>query len=624
MNRLETLGPAERIINMLTTYSDHIYHGRPGVVRADTSPCGFGWTAASWKQVADVKAVFLREKGKKPVQIGVLVDPLDGVRGAFIGTAAPVDKVVMDGTNRVGTYRASGIFPEVARFLYSQIASVYDLDNEFVARWGSWAFAQEHRDLKCLLAAFLLVQPRAGSPVIDNGAVAFYDDDYREVGEAMCLLRLKNDISPKHLLRVGDILQVVATVNRQLCFGRSDRNAPMGRYSKLVERYLRCRERNEKWLQSLIDSGWRRSIINLACRVGYRPESPRFFKMLRWKQAQSNDGRRTIAVGVDVEKAESWEGYTEGDICRRIVETKPNWKRVVGMLPTGITRAIIMAACEAGSFSDSDYLIYTPTFEELGMLAVPEFKARWDAANVAVAAQGSSMRAANIAKQVKNAGVREQLNATAEEASKVAVQEVVRDMRIYFVVDKSGSMQTSISTAKECLTKLVPAFPPDRIHISVFNTVGVEVTLKASTKAAVELAFQGHNAGGGTCYAEGVRVLTKYVPKQNEDALIIFVGDEGETNYGVLAIEAKKLSPVAFGLLKVPGENGSVVSNAAKQLGIPCIAIDLKMFDDPYAIPRILKNLVAATPVGKAESRRKTLVQTILETDLLKRPVWAT
>ena len=49
------------------------------------------------------------------------------------------------------------------------------------------------------------------------------------------------------------------------------------------------------------------------------------------------------------------------------------------------------------------------------------------------------------------------------------------------------------------------------------------------------------------------------------------------------------------------------------------------VFADPYAVVRTLRNLIAATPVGTtiAAPVRVALVETILKTELLQKPVWA-
>jgi len=63
-------------------------------------------------------------------------------------------------------------------------------------------------------------------------------------------------------------------------------------------------------------------------------------------------------------------------------------------------------------------------------------------------------------------------------------------------------------------------------------------------------------------------------------------------------------------------------------LGIPCFPIEEGLFDDPYTVTRVLRDMIANTPVGKAAPgtvapKRKTLVEEILETDLLQKPAWA-
>ena len=185
--RIESLGPAERIVAALTTYTDHMMHGRPGIVTPVPGHIGVKWEPATWKLEGDQKVVSrLTKVGKKtvPVRVGVLQPDLK----------------VAEGGREVAEFRNPGLFPEVVAWMYGQVAEVYKLDNEFAARWASWAYAREHRDLKVILAAFLLVQARKGDPVLDEGKVSFHDDDYRDVGEAMLLLhdpKKKNEKSEK-------------------------------------------------------------------------------------------------------------------------------------------------------------------------------------------------------------------------------------------------------------------------------------------------------------------------------------------------------------------------------------------------------------------------------------------
>lgn len=612
----ENLGPAERIINTLLAYSDHMVHNRPGVVVRDAaSVTGVRWSPAIWKLEGAEKVVYRKDRtgtGKKQkttlTRLGVLA--ADG------------------NIPNVGRFMEPGLFTEVAVWMYRQVAEVWKLDNEFAARWASYAYAQDHRDLKVVLAAFMLVQSRKGDPVLDNGKVAFHDEDFRDVGEAMVLSDGAKYLDVKLILRMLDLLELpaIASLNRELGFGNSARNAFLGRFPKVAEKWLRYREENPKILEGLMKKGFRSSVKRLAEVIKYKPATPKFFKALRWKQAQAKDGRRTLAIGEAVAAAETWKGLSEEAICEKIVKTKPDFKRVIGLLPEeiGLTRAVMAAAIEAGSLSNKDLVIYTPTLEELGLLKVPAIQGRWQEA----VRKAEDQRAANIAARVKSKETKELLQEGADAAMQKAVEEVIRNLIVHLIVDISGSMEDAIVRAKEYVTKFLPGFPLDKLHVSVFNSSGREVVIKHNSAAGVENAFRGIEAGGSTDYGAGVKALQKYKPGPDEDLVMIFVGDEGASHF-TTAVQNSGLSPLAFGLVPVVGPRygrGTAVRDTAVRLGIPCFEIDEKVFADPYAIPRTMRALIAATPIGTTAAKvapRVTLVDTILKTDLLKKPAWA-
>jgi len=614
----ENLGPAERIIQTLLAYSDHMYHNRPGIVtQAPGSVTGVLWQPAVRKTEkvdgADKNHIYqLAKQGKKTTK-------------TLVGSLWQDGTVRTDDRRKVAEFREPGIFPEVASWCYQQVAEVWKLDNEFAARWASYAFGDKStsRDMKVVLAAFMLCQSRRGDPVKENGQVLFLDDDFRNVGEAMTLLPGGFDL--KLLLRIREVLELetVAKINRELGFGRSARKAHLGRWPVVAAKWLRYREQNPKVLDGLLKSGFRKSVIKLCKAIGYKPTTPEVFRKLRWQQAQAADGRRGIAIGEKVEAGETWIGLKEEQVCERILRDKPTFKQIVGKLPEGLTRAIVAAAIEAGSFSDKDLIIFTPTLEELGLLKVQDVRERWEKA----VRSAEDQRAANIARNVQSKETKEKLQEGADTAVKAAVEEVIKGIRVYFMVDISASMQGAIDAAKRYIGKFLSGFPPEQIHISVFNTGGREVTLKHASAAGVDQAFRGIMAGGGTDYGAGVRALQHHKPKADEDVLFIFVGDE-EANPFVDAVRLSGLNPMAFGFLKVRNSpNYSAVTTTAAQLGIPCFMIDEKTFEDPYAIPRTVRALVAATPVGKAHAAapvvRVSLVDTIMKTELLKKPVWA-
>ena len=611
----ESKGPAEVILQSLLSHTDHLYHNRPGMVKQDgRTRIGVSWSPVTHKEENGQKIVYALSKSGRRVtrtRVGVLGE----------------DGSITEGRSVVAQYRPAGIFPEVAHWMYNQVAELWRMDNEFAARWASYAFGQEHRDLKVILAAFLLCQSRKGDPEVENGEVLFYDEDYRDVGEAMLLLRSeRRDFNPKMLLRVREVLiqDGVAEVNRQLGFGRSNRNPFLGRWPKAVAKWLRFREQNPPVLQGLVKAGFRKSVIRLSQIIGYKPEGENFFQILRWKQKQAPDGRREVALGVQIQKQDSWDDLTEEQICQKIVSEKPSYKVITSRVPVsvGVTRAVMAAAIESGCLSDKDLVIATPTLETLGLLEVQDIKERWSSAVRAAEDQ----RSRNIARNVKGREVVEVLKEGADAALQKKVEEVSRNMRIYFFVDISGSMQQSLDEAKACLENFVQAFPLDRVHVCVFNTVAREIKIQHASAAGVRAAFRGYGAGGGTDYATGVRLLSKYPPSADEDALFIFVGDEGAANFP-RAVQQSGLNPVAFGLLKVGSSWRHCVTETAASLEIPCFEVEQSVFSDPYQVPRTLHNLIASTPVGVSSQGARTprvmLVDQILQTDLLKKPAWA-
>lgn len=643
-NTHENLGPAERIIGTLLNYTDHMVHNRPGLVAPDGRfAVGVRWEAASHRVENGQTVVYrLVKAGNKSRRLRVGVLQANGT-------------VLNGGPTPVGEYRPAGLFPEVAVWFYRQIAEVWQLDNEFAARWASYQFPLEHRDLKVALAAFMLCQSRKGDPVRVPGhgseavAALLYDDDFRDVGEAMCLL-LRADtkdarkyvnqvlqgtdrtLNPKLLLRIYELLTLpaVAAINRELGFGRSTRHPFLGRWPKVVEKWLQHRERNPQLLAGLIKAGFRQTVMALAVRIGYKPETPQFFEALRWRQKQAKDGRRTLAIGAAVAPAATLQGQTEEQVCQYILREKPAWKQVASQLPKelGVTRAIMAAAIEAGDrvLGDKDLIILTPTLEALGLMEVQEVRERWNRA----ARAADDMRAANIARNVKSHAIKEQLQQAADTALQTAVAEVIKGLRVYFIVDISGSMHDSMTRAMELIARFVQAFPLAQLHVSVFNTGGRELTIRQASAAGVELAFRGLQASGGTDYRMGIRVLANHKPQADEDTLMIFVGDEGN-QAGTFEEEVKRsgLRPMAFGLvfLESGDSHYHAVTRTATVLGIPCFQIQPDTFADPYAIPRTVRALVAATPVGvltpQFQAPRLALVEQILATELLQKPAWA-
>ncbi|MCB9561921.1 MAG: VWA domain-containing protein [Kofleriaceae bacterium] len=574
------VGPAERLLDLLLNSSAHLWHNRPGV---------------------DVNGVWQAAKVTK---------------GAARAT---------------GTKVAPGLFAPAAVALYRRLLELNRLNGDLMAHFASYALvATDWRDLKVACAALMLVQARAGVPVHDDdGTVAFHDDDHRRVGEAMLLHYQRKStrmMTPKAVLRVAELLETpaIAALNRQAGFGDpAAKRAPLGRWPKAATRWLAAREANRPMLEGLVRAGYKQTIKNIARKVGYKPQSEDFFAILGWKQRQADDGRRTMGLdGLTLVKSERFDGLSEAEICEAIVTQRLKYKEVVGRLPAdiGLTPAIMVAVLP--SLSDRDLRQLTPTLEELGLLAVPEIRDRWDVA----IHESTDQRGLNIAKNVRSAELKDKLADAADNAARKAVAEATAelDLRVMFLVDKSGSMQGAIEKSKEALTRILAGFPLDKLHVASFDTMGTVLKPKAASRAAVQHMLAPITAGGGTLHGAAVQALHRdgvRVPTGAKLAVIV-VGDECGENGDSLARTFRELGYTvdAVALLLAGSPRGHTVRECARALNAPFSEVKVDQFDDPYHVPRVLRALLDAPRVGPATVPTSGLVEKVMATPLLQPP----
>src|SRR5262245_58660946 len=496
----ESLGPAERLVQLIINFPDHLWHNRPGVVRSGK------WKAATRKEV---------EAFKK------------------------------NGRVHGGEFRQSGPNVEAIEQVYGALADIWTANNELGARLASYVMKEtDWRDMKVVCAAFMLVQSRAGEPVTEeqNGkkVTLFQDDDYRQIGEAMIKLYERGSnrmMNPKLIQRIGEVLNLpgVATMNRAMSFGNPHKRKPFtGRYYKAVTDWLEFRETNISLLEGLKKSGYSKTVQSMARTVGYKPKSKRFFEVLGWKQKQAAEGHRSIGLtDLEIRKI-TFEGLSEKDICETIVAEKLGWKQVMGMLPKklGLTPAIFVAMLD--QFSDKDLTILTPTLEEFGLLKHEPIKQQWQKA----LKTQEDQRARNIAKNIRDKETAKQLEDSADAAVVKAVAQATReaDIHIMFIIDTSGSMQGAIETSKQALSMIVQGFPPEKLHIASFNTIGTILKPRHHSAAGIQHMLKGIGASGGTIYGSAIDAFRESggrVPA-GADLILFAVGDEaGENGEGL-------------------------------------------------------------------------------------------
>jgi len=371
-----------------------------------------------------------------------------------------------------------------------------------------------------------------------------------------------------------------------------------------------------------VRAGYGKLIRRLARKIGYKPQSAHFFQVLGWKQAQADGGHRTIGLdNVGLAKAERFDGLSEAEICETIVTQRLRYKEAIGRLPAdiGLTPAIMVALLP--SLSDADLRQLTPTIEELGLFAAPEIRQRWEQAIAAATDQ----RGVNIAKNVRSAALREKLVESADNAAKAAVAKATEaaDVRVMFLVDKSGSMQGAIETSKAVLAKILGGFPLAKLHVAAFDTMGWPLVPKAASRVGVEHMLAPLRAEGGTLHAAGVHALHGKGMRVPPDAklIVIVVGDSaGEAGTTFAASFAQfGYAPAAFAFIDAsqPGAYvGSTVRDAAGALQLPYSEVKADVFDDPYHVTRVLQALLEAPP--PAVVRTPGFVEKVMATKLVE------
>jgi len=584
----EKLGPAEKLLDLIINFPDHLWHNRPGVV------VNGKWRPATKVEVAD----FHREQ-KQPAH---------------------------------GEYRQPGPNPDAIERVYLTFGEIWQANPELAARLASYIMTEtDWRDMKVVSAAFMLVQSRRGDPVIDesNGVreVLFHDEDYRDIGEAMLKFYVRGSnrmMNPKLIQRVGEVLALpgVVEANRIFGFGNAHKRKPfLGRYEKAVADWLNFRESNPTLLEGLAKAGFAGTVRTLSRKVGYKPKSPRYFEVLRWPQKQHADGHRKIGLdGLNIVKL-SFQGMTEAEICQRIVDEELGYKQTIGMLPPeiGLTPAIFVALLD--QLSDKDLVILTPTLEEFGLLEHAPIQERWKAA----LASQEDQRSRNIAKNVKNRQAAQALETAADQAVVKVVQKATAeaDVHLMFIIDASGSMEGAIDQSKEALTHIVQGFPVEKLHIASFDTVGQILRLRHASAAGVAHMLSPVKAGGGTSYSSAITAFQAAQVRIPDGAeLIVFaVGDEqGEAGENfALTIRKSGYRVSAFAHVVNVCQNwgrGQTVRRAAEVLSVPYLEVNVAQLCDVYQVQRTLRAVLEATPFHS----RMALVEKILATPLLVKP----
>src|SRR5262245_53711629 len=192
-----------------------------------------------------------------------------------------------------------------------------------------------------------------------------------------------------------------------------------------------------------------------------------------------------------------------------------------------------------------------------------------------------------------------------------------------FLIDTSGSMEGAIETSKQALSMIVQGFPPERLHIASFNTVGTVLKPRHHSAAGIQHMLKGIGASGGTIYSSGIDALYESgvrVPA-GADLILFAVGDEAGESGEILVQHLRNtgypVKAIAHIVNVAPNSTrGSTVRRAAEVMGLPYTEVNVEQFTDVYQVQRTLKAVLEAQPFREKGS----MIEKIMQTELLVTP----
>jgi hypothetical protein len=239
----------------------------------------------------------------------------------------------------------------------------------------------------------------------------------------------------------------------------------------------------------------------------------------------------------------SWERcLSEAEICEAIISERPSYKVLTGRLPSdiGLTPAIMAAAIEAECLTrpgpdhhDADDRGARPARRS------QDVHERWKAATD----RAENQRAENIAKNVRSkVGQRGARSRRSTKLPPKPPRSSTRDLRVYVMVDKSGSMENALAQAKDYLSKFVGMFPLERLHVCVFNTIGREVQDRVCHARQRRAGLSRPSVRAAEPPTQRACAAWSKNTRQgpDEDALFIFVGDQGDNSVDYLVDTIKR------------------------------------------------------------------------------------
>jgi hypothetical protein len=152
--------------------------------------------------------------------------------------------------------------------------------------------------------------------------------------------------------------------------------------------------------------------------------------------------------------------------------------------------------------------------------------------------------------------------------------------------------------------------------------MGTVLRPKSPSRAAVQHMLAKIKAAGGTLHGSAVQALHGHGVRIPEGArlVVIVAGDEAGEDGAQLGrtFQAFGYHVDALALILASSQRGSTVRQCARSLQVPFAEVDVKQFEDPYQVPRVLRMLLEApVPKGTPAAPKPSWVDKVMQTPLL-------
>lgn len=440
-------------------------------------------------------------------------------------------------------------------------------DPLFVAKLAAWASSDknESRDLQLISLYLNAVNDADGTPFVAGGSVC--KPNLRLVTHS-----LLSSLNPKELFRLAYMKRLKWSPNGQTeaqHFPRSLKNA--------IRQYLELLP--VPTLKAHVKHGFSRHLAQTFRLVHGQPSATQA-KLLRWNQQEKR--------GIEVEKETAknpFAGFSDKKIADKITDEKIPFRRALSYLEKEPSLPILEALLDVGS--PNELLVQTSLFDKGGLLAVAELAERF----YAKLSQANSADRLDTIKFETTEGVKEKL-ADARAKSRQN-QFGMLDGSMYVAIDKSGSQEQTINTAKEYAATLCEIAGQNNFDWGLFDVTAYPITTKPTTKEQAMAALYLYRGNGGTdCFANYRAVMQKPPVGKPVDYFIWFTdGGHAQGSTDLSRLE----KPKAAIIIKVPSQRygySTTLEDALRKNGIPFAVHEPSLLRSSNLVVQALKAVI--------------------------------